>query len=69
MGTTPWDVDRHACEFSDFFREGWTPKHLLRANLYGEIAIALKAGAWRKAGLALVAAKLAARVGEQTGCT
>ena len=48
-----------------FFQDGWTPKHLLRANVYDEIAVALKDGAWRKAGLALLRKKLAERPGER----
>ena len=35
---------RHACAFDHFWREGWTPPHLLKgdANVYKQIAIALK---------------------------
>ena len=47
---------RRACDFNDFWNEGWTPKHLLTgdANIYKKIAIALKPGDWRAAGLASV---------------
>ena len=58
--------ERGACEFSEFFQDGWTPTHLLRANIYGEIAIALKDGAWRRAGLAILRSKLGARLGDRT---
>ena len=48
--------ERRACDFNDFWNEGWTPQHLLvgDANLYKQIATALKPGEWRKAGLAAV---------------
>ena len=48
--------NRRACDFNDFWNEGWTPKHLLTgdANIYKKIAIALKPGDWRAAGLASV---------------
>ena len=52
---------RRACDFDAFWRDGWTPKHLLVSefNIYRQIAIALKAGAWRRPGLMQVALKLA----------
>ena len=52
---------RDACAFNDFWKDGWTPRHLLQgpANVYKQIAIALKAGPWRPAGLALVIKKMA----------
>ena len=58
---------RGACAFEDFWQDGWTPKDLLRteANVYATIATALKGGAWRRAGLA----KLAATVSEGDGLT
>lgn len=35
---------RHACPFDNFWKDGWTPSHLLRgdANVYKQIAIPLK---------------------------
>ena len=52
--------ERCACAFDDFWREGWTPRWLLKgkANVYGQIAIALKGGAWREAGMAKLAKEL-----------
>ena len=52
---------RCACDFNDFWNEGWTPRYLLKgdANVYKQIAVALKGGAWRPAGLSIVASKLA----------
>ena len=52
---------RGACDFNDFWNDGWTPKHLLRgeANVYKQIAIALKGGAWRKASMVMVAQAVA----------
>ena len=49
-------LDRRACDFNDFWLEGWTPKHLLTgdANIYKKIAIAIKPGDWKAAGLACV---------------
>ena len=48
-------LDRRA-DFNDFWLEGWTPKHLLTgdANIYKKIAIAIKPGDWKAAGLACV---------------
>jgi hypothetical protein len=53
---------RHAVEFHRMFHEEWTPTHLQggAANLYKEIALALKGVEWRKPGLVAVASKLAA---------
>ena len=58
---------RHACAFNDFWREGWTPRWLLKgdANVYKQIAIALKGGAWREAGLAKLAQALAKGGGDR----
>ena len=58
--------NRGACHFNDFWKEGWTPKHLLSrdAHVYKEIAIALKPGAWRVAGLATVIIKMCEGSGE-----
>jgi len=52
---------RGACAFNDFWNDDWTPKHLLKgaANIYKTIAIPLKPGDWRKAGLASVVMKMA----------
>ena len=57
---------RGACDFNDMWNEGWTPKHLLtgEANVYKQIAIALKPGAWRRAGLATVLIKMGEGGGE-----
>ena len=51
---------RHACTFNEFFRDGWTPRWLLKDDsfLYNQIAIALKGGPWREAGLAKLAKEL-----------
>ena len=53
--------ERAACAFNDFWNDGWTPPWLLKgdANVYRQIAIALKGGAWRPAGLAKLAKELA----------
>ena len=53
-------ANRGACDFNDFWTEGWTPKHLLTGgtHVYKEIAIALKPGAWRAAGLATIVIKM-----------
>ena len=58
---------RHACEFNDFYSEGWTPEHLLQgeANVYRQGAVALKPGPWRAAGLVTVMARLASGGGER----
>ena len=58
---------RGACDFNDMWNEGWTPKHLLtgEANVYKQIAIALKPGAWRRAGLATVLIKMGEGGGER----
>ena len=58
---------RHACAFNDFWREGWTPRWLLKgdSNVYKQIAIALKGGAWREAGLAKLAQALAKGGGDR----
>ena len=44
---------RRACNFNDFWNDGWTPRWLLSgdSNVYRQIANALKGGAWRAAGL------------------
>ena len=45
--------DRFGCEFGLFFADPpvGTPKELLAANLYGEVAVPLKGGRWRKTSL------------------
>ena len=47
---------RFGCDFSQFFQcaDGATPAGLLARNVYGEIAVALKGGAWRAASLVLL---------------
>jgi hypothetical protein len=56
-----------ACEFNDFWNDGWTPKHLLKgdANVYKQIAMALKPGEWRNAGLVTVLEKMRTFDGER----
>jgi len=57
------DQDKHAaCEFQALFASanGATPKELIQRNIYGEIAIALKAGPWREVSMVLMAAALTA---------
>jgi hypothetical protein len=58
---------RGACAFNDFWNDGWTPKYLLKgdANVYKQIAIALKPGEWRKAGLVTVLDKMRTFDGER----
>lgn len=53
---------RHGCEFADFFScdEGTTPDDLLRNNIYGSIAVALKGGQWRAPSMVILAEGLAA---------
>ena len=52
---------RMACAFNEFWNDGWTPPWLLKgdANVYKQIAIALKGGAWRMAGLTKLGKELA----------
>jgi hypothetical protein len=59
--------ERRACEFNDFWNEGWTPRHLLtgKANVYQQIANPLRPGLWRKAGLARIAINLAGGGGKR----
>jgi hypothetical protein len=63
----PGGVSRCACDFNDFWNEGWTPKHLLagEANVYRQIAMAIKPGPFRPAGLAIVLGKLSEGGGER----
>jgi len=58
---------RGACAFNDFWNDDWTPKHLLKgdANVYRQIAIALKSDEWRKAGLVTVLDKMHGFDGER----
>jgi hypothetical protein len=58
---------RGACAFNDFWNDGWTPKYLLKgdANVYKQIAIALKPGEWRTAGLVTVLDKMRTFDGER----
>lgn len=58
---------RGACDFNDFWNEGWTPTHLKigPANIYKQIALALKPGLWRAAGLATVLSKLSEGASER----
>ena len=57
----PGGVSRGACDFNELWNEGWTPKRLLtgEANVYNQIAMALKPGPFRAAGLAVVIGKMA----------
>ena len=54
---------RHGCEFGDFFQDppDGTPRELLNANIYGKVAVALKAMPWREASMVLLARELCAR--------
>ena len=54
------DLTRHACDFDKFWND--TPEFLTqgKTNIYRQIALALKTGLWRKAGLAVLGSKLAA---------
>jgi hypothetical protein len=53
---------RGACDFDIFFDV--TSEPLVAAGIYHEIATALKAGRWRRAGLVLLAGKIAEVQGE-----
>jgi len=50
---------RHSCSFERFFMEDTTPKLLVKAKIYGEIAMNLAGDEWRKAGLIKTVQKLA----------
>ena len=52
---------RHGVEFGTFFAPPpvGTPPHLVTANVYGQIAVALKGGEYRKVSMALFAQALA----------
>jgi hypothetical protein len=52
---------RHGVEFATFFScsDGATPVNLLKANIYGQIAVALKGGPWREASMVLIAQGIA----------
>jgi len=63
-------LNRHSCPFNDFFDgPNRTPRHLLvgESSIYNIIATALKPAAWRKAGLVVLALKLAALPGRHKG--
>jgi hypothetical protein len=53
--------ERHGVEFGTFFScpNGATPGSLLKANIYGQIAVALKGGPWREASMVLMAKGIA----------
>lgn len=65
-GAVGADADRHSVDFASFFAcdLGATPPDLLNRGCYHTIAIALKGGAWRRAGLVMVAQG----VGTEVGC-
>ena len=52
---------RHGVEFGTFFAcsDGATPPNLIQANIYGQIAVALKGGPWRVASMVLMAQGIA----------
>jgi hypothetical protein len=54
--------ERHPVEFATFFacESGATPAHLLKAGIYGSIAVPFKGGQWRKASFVLLAKALKA---------
>ena len=56
--------ERHACSFDKFFAcdHGTTPAVLLNRGIYDQIAIALKGGEWRKAGMVMLARAITAPV-------
>ena len=58
---------RGACPFDDFWNEGSTPKYLLQGNthIYQQLAIALKPGEWRRAGLVRLALEMSNSRGER----
>jgi len=55
---------RYGCDFGTFFGhpDGQTPGDLLKANIYGTIAVALKGGPWRSVSMVLVANAISARI-------
>jgi hypothetical protein len=57
---------RHSCSFERFFMEDTTPKLLVKAKIYGEIAMNLAGHEWRNAGLIKTVQKLAKGGGERT---
>ena len=59
---------RHACDFALMFDDEWTPQHLKSgpANLYKDIALALKGAEWRRPGLVAFASKLASYDGTRS---
>ena len=54
----------HACAFGDLFE--YTPGYLLRAPIYGAIAMNLSRGEWREAGLIMIARQVALGGGERS---
>ena len=56
--------ERPACPFDNFFAcdRGATPTVLLNRGIYDQIAIALKGGEWRKAGMVMLARAIIAPV-------
>jgi hypothetical protein len=56
---------RHSCSFDRFFMDDTTPKLIVKANIYNEIAMNLAGDEWRKAGLIKTVQKLAKGGGEQ----
>ena len=55
------ETERSGCEFSTFFacKDGATPAVLLKRGIYGEIAVPMKGGEWRKASMRLLAKSVA----------
>ena len=49
---------RHGVEFASFFKDGATDPALLKAGIYGKIAVPLKGDPWRQASMALLAKSL-----------
>jgi hypothetical protein len=51
-----FDVDeRHGCKFDCFFDRNTTPRELLGAGIYNDIAVPLRGGPWRNVSIALLA--------------
>ena len=46
--------ERYCVEFDVFF-DGRTPEQLLRAGIYGEVAVPFKGGPWRRASMVMLA--------------
>ena len=58
---------RHAVPFASFFAcaDGATPASLLKAGIYDQLAVPLKGGPWRAAGLALLRKALLAAADDE----